>query len=320
MKKTAAVLILAFLVLLFPFSVLASSAPIAIEPIMFKGSAWYPLLLSNDPETLKSELELSYREDSNDVVLRLWCDREFDASTIIDVVVSFKLITPDGSTTESHMNTTSSSRPQEIVLVYTPEEYFPAEVINLLVDGEEYVMSDVPHTLEALDDSIEFEEPEEIDTRTEEEIALADRLKEFRSTMRTPVEELPELHGKLFIAVFGPDSSLNAEDAQVTEVSRAGEDFHGIPGERFANSYEEADTVIFIYRKKKVVGHYSSGGMALEVTTALAIFSGDEEVRYDAVVNEPPQTIYGLPGSGGAGEYEPETALSMLAEVLKDRE
>lgn len=121
----------------------------------------------------------------------------------------------------------------------------------------------------------------------------------------------PVFGNKLFIAVI-----LDSLQETSSMVLAKGEDFYDIPADRLAESYEEADTVALIYRKKTQKGFYIPvGGTAYGVDTMIVVYdkaAGTATKPYSVCYNAPPSSKSG-PGDA-YGKFETEKAIEYITE------
>ena len=95
-------------------------------------------------------------------------------------------------------------------------------------------------------------------------------------------------------------------------------DYHGIPAELLAQSREEADEILYIYRHVRWSGRYTDGARAgVAETEVLVIRDGHYNCR-TLVSHDPPHV---KTGSGDrTGSYDPWEGLDILAQRILDAE
>ena len=213
----------------------------------------------------------------------------------------------------THSSSSDAVPPEDTVLFQGPE-YFEGDHFFLVLDGRIYPLENVPDADGFRADLFTPEPTATPEPKSELQTALEERLQKFKDRGLSAGEEIPPLEGQVFVAVFNSSELLETS----AEAAQAGTDFHGIPAARLAASYGEQDTLLLVYRGSRQVGYYSTGGIALRVFTNVAVIRGSSERKVCVAVNEPPERITATVGNGGAGEYEPETALRLIAERLAE--
>ena len=97
--------------------------------------------------------------------------------------------------------------------------------------------------------------------------------------------------------------------------------FYSVPSSWLAETYEDADTAVFIYPVTSVTGTYTNGGEAICTYTRVCVVDLNTMEMYEpytAVRNDPPESIEisnedGVYSSEGAkGEYVPKEALNQI--------
>ena len=127
--------------------------------------------------------------------------------------------------------------------------------------------------------------------------------------------------GDVIIALY----YSSTEDAMPNVLTADSDDGFSFPREYRAASYETARWAAVIYPVYKVVGQYSSGGLAMRTTTWLSLFDLETEKHYKLKVatEEPPRTITvttinGVPTARSAsGKYHSGDALDKLEELIR---
>ncbi len=210
--------------------------------------------------------------------------------------------------------TSTDAVPPTNVVLFRGADCYNGDDYALELNGRQYSLQNVPDLDSYSADLFTPEPTATPEPKSDLQVALENRLQEFTGRSHPALEEIPSLEGQVYIAVFNSSELLETSD----EAARAGEDFYDVPAARLAASPEDADTVLLVYRDYTQVGYYSTGGIALRVYTYVAVIHGESEQRVLVAVNEPPEKITATVGNGGAGEYEPETALRLIAEKLAE--
>ena len=143
----------------------------------------------------------------------------------------------------------------------------------------------------------------------DEKTALTQKMKEIRDGVKAG-KIMPTLRGKLFIAVFDEhdDIILTSSSYDWTHPSFFATYITGIPEERLANGYQDADTVILVYRELSQVGTYKNGsietGAAYAAHTMLAAIYRGKVQTYSSHVSWPPPTKTGKGSAAGTYNYK----------------
>ena len=321
MKKTIAILSAVFFLCsaalcLAPDPAIAENPAPDVPVISYKGVDYVPVLFTMDYYYICDQFPfVSISPDRYCWAVRLQAVGESayakpDEFPGIDMV----LVSDAGLYLYATNSTSSDATPPTDTVLFQGTEYFEGDSYFLQLNNQIYPLQNVPD-LDTYSPDLFTPEP----TATPEpksglQVLLEDRLQKFKDRSLSAGDEIPALEGQVYIAVFNSSELLETSD----EAAQTGSDFHEIPAARLAASYEEADTVLLIYRGSRQVGYYSTGGIALRVYTNVAVIHGSSEKKVCVAVNEPPEKIAAITGNGGAGEYEPETALRLIAEKLAE--
>ena len=231
----------------------------------------------------------------------------------VDFFVEYKIADPVQYLYSSNATSTDAVPPTNVVL-FRGADCYDGDDYALELNGRQYSLQNVPDLDSYSADLFTPEPTATPEPKSDLQVALENRLQTFTDRSHPALDEIPSLEGQVYIAVFNSSELLETSD----EAARAGADFYDVPAARLAASPEDADTVLLVYRDYTQVGYYSTGGIALRVYTYVAVIHGESEQRVLVAVNEPPEKITASVGNGGAGEYEPETALRLIAEKLAE--
>lgn len=304
---------------LSPSEAEADEAVPEVPVFTWKGTDFAVVLFTSDRDCIREEFSgINLLEGRDYWLLRLQAvgdsayskPKEFPFMECVLVSSEGARIYPDNGSSTDEV-------PPHMVLLYSSRDIFERDELSLDMDGQVYPLKSVPDS-----DTYSSElftpgptaTPEPTPTPDPEVVRLQTLLEEFCGREHSVLDEMPALNGKLYIVLF--DSSNQPETSDEAAIN--GTDFHGVPAEFLASSYDEADTVLLIYEKYKQIGHYSTGGPAFRVFTDVAVICGDEEQLVCVAANDPPEKIQGTIGAGASGNYEPETALEMIVEKMNE--
>ena len=142
----------------------------------------------------------------------------------------------------------------------------------------------------------------------DQQAELTEKMKDIRDSVKAG-DTMPTLRGKLFIVVFDAKDKIKfiSSSSEWARESITNINFSRIPEEWLADSYEEADTVILIYREKSQVGAYQWGsietGKAYAAYTRLAILYRGSVQVYAAHTAWPPSKKNGKGDAVGDYDY-----------------
>ncbi|MBR2661585.1 MAG: hypothetical protein IKE15_09315 [Clostridia bacterium] len=119
---------------------------------------------------------------------------------------------------------------------------------------------------------------------------LQDILKKNKSIKYLPKSEKISIKGKILIAVFDMDGNLQENTLDNGFDHKM---FSGLPKNRLATTFSEADTWVFIYPdpNHKLEGRYTNGSNAYTTTTRMAVITGKQLKAYDIGTAHNPTTI-----------------------------
>lgn len=125
-------------------------------------------------------------------------------------------------------------------------------------------------------------------------------------------EGTPKLGSKIIVKIDSENS---------VEAALAGDDFYGIPNDRLAKTFEEADTYLNVHPYHELAGSYTNGGMAYKTHTMVITFdikNGGKRAAKLIGSTNPPQTIttYNNIPTGGSGEFLKDKALEYVKTLL----
>ena len=321
MKKTFAILSAVFFLFtaVFCLSQLPAQAESSVPDvpvITVDGIDFVPVLFTTDHDYIIEQFSFSsLPEDKNYWMVKLQAIGEGAYSKPRKYPGIDMILTSDAGLYQYATNAISSDAvPPSVIVLFRDGEHYDGDHYFLELDGQTYPLENVPDLDHYSPDLFTPAPTATPEPKSDLQVALETRLNQFTDRSHDDLPEIPALEGQVYIAVFDISELLETSD----EAAQAGMDFHEIPAARLAPSYEEADTVLLIYRDYWRVGHYSNGGVANRTYTYVAAISGTTEERVCVAVNEPPEKITASPGNGAAGAYEPETALQLIAEKLAE--
>ena len=165
-----------------------------------------------------------------------------------------------------------------------------------------------------VDDQIkkEAEEEKKAQERQEKIDAETDKLDQYKGVDTKEEAGTPKL-GRKIIAKVDSEYSIGA--------AMDGEDFYGIPADRLAKTYEEADTYLNVHPYHELCGSYTNGGMAYRTHTMVVTFdikNGGKRAAKLIGSDDPPQTItsYNNIPASGSGKFMKDEALAYVKKLL----
>ena len=333
MRCRTTLAVLCFLMLLPAVNSYADTEPATIEydqetvnPIVWKrytpGTEFTPVLFSNDYDTVEAAPHYGIPpEDQSMYILRI--AENINVIEVRNMEEDFFLYTPDKrlrSPVQVNYRSEVDWDFESVDFIYYSEELYPLEDLIFVCNNTGYSIADSFEVITSdFENDYEIEDALEPVLMTLEDVSSPEEL--ITLVTQENMECLdadPVFDGRLFFAVFTANPN-DMDENILSETSGADSDFHSIPKEDLSAGMEDADTIVVIYRKPWYVGYYSSGGNAYRIHTRVVVIdahTGEIYEPYDAVVNDPPETVYGGLGTGGVGEYEPETALEQIAARL----
>ena len=158
----------------------------------------------------------------------------------------------------------------------------------------------------------EAEQEAEAEERAEKVEAVLAPLDQYKGIDSKEEEGTPKLGNKIIVKIDSENS---------VEAALAGDDFYGIPNDRLAKTFEEADTYLNVHPYHELAGSYTNGGMAYKTHTMVITFdikNGGKRAAKLIGSTDPPQTIttYNNIPTGGSGEFLKDKALAYVKKLL----
>lgn len=166
-----------------------------------------------------------------------------------------------------------------------------------------------------VDDEIkqEAEAEAEAEKRAAQVEAVTSQLDQFKGIDTKKEEGTPKLGNKIIVKLDDEYSVSSALD---------GEDFYGIPADRLAKTFEEADTYLNIHPFHEPVGSYTNGAIAYKTHTMVITFdikNGGKRAAKRIGSEDPPKTITSynnIPTLAGSGKFLQDEALEYVKKLL----
>ncbi len=178
------------------------------------------------------------------------------------------------------------------------------------INGTKKGKFDIPMSDEIKNKREEMKKAEEAEALLEE---VKEKLEDCEGDESKDEEGTPALGDKLIVRV---------DDEYSLESALNGEDFEGIPADRLAKSYEEADTYLSVYPSSELVGHYGNGALAYKTYTMVITFdlkNGNQRAAKCIGTEDPPQTITvynNIPVLARSGDFLKDEAMEYVMSLL----
>ena len=175
------------------------------------------------------------------------------------------------------------------------------------MDKEQFVIPMSDKVVEQLEEKKKSERAEELLKEFKE------KLKDCKGIDTEDEEGTPALGNKLIVRIDDEYSVRSAID---------GEDFQGIPADRLAVSYEEADTYLCVHPYHQMVGTYTNGAVGYKTYTMVITFdlkNGNLRAAKCIGVDNPPETITtysNIPSLAASGSFFKDQAMEYVYTLL----
>lgn len=180
------------------------------------------------------------------------------------------------------------------------------------INGKKKDKFDIPMSDEVRKELEEKKEAEEAEALLDE---IKENLKDCEGQESKDEEGTPHLGRKLIVSI---------NDNYSLESARKGEDFEGIPADRLAVSYEEADTYLCINPVHQMAGTYTNGAIGYKTYTMVITYdlkNGNERAAKCVATDDPPQTITvynNIPVLSSSGDFMKDEALEYVMSLLEE--